>query len=90
MLKFCDKHSLPIHMGAPPPSPPPSARVSKCLTGSEGVTHHYNLENNKYFHRRDGTDSRGFSSQIATCPIDFANPTPSPLKNPGSTTHLLV
>ena len=57
----------------------------------EGVksTHHYKLENNKYFRCRDVTDSGGFSSQIATCLIDSATPTPSPLKNPGST-RLLV
>ena len=49
-FKFCDQHSLPFHVRAPP-------RVSKCLTGSEGVkecrsdvvksSHHYNLENNE-------------------------------------------
>ena len=29
-FKFSDEYSLPFHMGAPP-------RISKCLTGSEGV-----------------------------------------------------
>ena len=31
-LKFSDEYSLPFHMGAPPPP-----RISKRLTGSEGV-----------------------------------------------------
>ena len=31
-FKFSNEHSLPFHMGATPPP-----RVSKCLTGSEGV-----------------------------------------------------
>ena len=41
-FKFSDEHSLPFHMGAPPP-----LLDSKYLTGSEGVksAHHYNLEN---------------------------------------------
>ena len=47
-FKFSDEYSLPFHVGASPP------RISKCLTGSEGVmewwsdgvksAHHYNLE----------------------------------------------
>ena len=31
-FKFSDEYSLPFHIGAPP-----SPRISKCLTGSEGV-----------------------------------------------------
>ena len=51
-FKVSDEHSSPFRMGA-------HSRVSKCLTGSEGVNecwsdgvksaHHYNLENNKDF-----------------------------------------